>query len=366
MERVSYSQGVQAPQDIGILQARLDAFLRIAKKNEDKHNNFQEYELNLLNSSGLIDLLSVILEQHRDRFQLSEVTLLLLDPEYELRRLLDTISIPDAWQDRLLFTDNVQTIRQYFSVVRKPRLTAFSAHSHQPLFPSATILQSIAILPLVRQDKLIGCLNLGSRSPERFQANIGTTFLRHLAAVISACIENARLQENIKLVGLLDPLTGINNRRFFDQRVEEEVTIAQRNKTPLSCLFIDLDHFKRVNDDHGHQAGDSVLKQAAQIFMDIMRTSDVLARYGGEEFVILLADTCNQAASEIAERIRQTIADTKFDIAESKPLSVTLSIGLATMDENTSISTTAQLINMADQAVYAAKISGRNRVHHPV
>lgn len=365
MERISYSQGAQMPQDVEILQAKLDAFLRIAKNNEQKHNNFQEYELNLLNSADLIDLLSIILEQHRDRFQLSEVTLLLLDPEYELQRLLDSIAIPDTWQDRLLFTDNERSVRQYFSVVRKPRLMTFSAPSHQRLFPKATMLQSVAILPLVRQNKLIGSLNLGSRSRERFQANIGTTFLQHLAAVISACIENGRLQERIKQVGLLDPLTGVNNRRFFDQRVEEEVTIAKRNKTPLSCLFIDLDHFKRVNDNYGHQAGDSVLKQAAHIFTDIMRTSDVLARYGGEEFVILLADTNSQVAYEIADRIRKTIADTEFNIDRPESLSITLSIGLATMGEDdTSINTSTQLISAADQAVYAAKISGRNRVHH--
>jgi len=363
MDRISYSQGAKMPQDVEIIQAQLDSLLRIAKKNEQKQVNFQEYELNLLNSSGLVDLLTIILEEHRDRFQLTDVTLLLLDTEYEFQRLLDNIQKPSTWQDRLLFTDSEHSISQYFAIVRKPRLSAFSAHLHQRLFPNNTKLQSVAILPVVRQNEVIGSLNLGSRKSDRFQSNMGTLFLQHLAAVVSACIENARLQENIKQVGLRDPLTSVNNRRFFDQRIEEEVTLAQRNNTPLSCLFLDLDYFKRINDNHGHQAGDIVLKQAAHIFNEIMRTSDVLARYGGEEFVILLADTNSKIAFDIAERIRNTIADTDFDISSSESLNITLSIGLTTLGENPTIKTSQQLINAADQAVYAAKVSGRNRVH---
>ena len=351
------------PPDVEIIQAKLDAFLRIAKNNEQKHVNFQEYELGLLNCSGVFELFSLILEQHRDRFQLSEVTLLLFDPEYEFQRLLDLHERPSSWRNRLLFTDKEQELVDTYQVFHKPRLSSFSPSIHQILFPEHTELKSVAILPLKRQNKLIGSLNLGSRKADRFQPNIGTLFLEHLTAVISACIENSCLQERIKQLGLLDPLTGLNNRRFFDQRITEEFTLAQRNSVPLSCLFIDLDHFKHINDAHGHHAGDLVLKQAARIFSDSMRTSDVLARYGGEEFVIILADTESNIAYDIAERIRITIANTDFDIDTSNPLKLTLSIGLATMNDNTHITNTVQLLESADQAVYAAKHSGRNCVH---
>ncbi|PHS68882.1 MAG: diguanylate cyclase [Methylophaga sp.] len=350
------------PKDVDAVQAQLDSFIRIAKNNERKQANFQEYELSLLNSPSLQNLFSLILTQHKDKFQLSEVTLLLLDPEYEFQRLLSDQIEAKNWENRLLFTDTEKLISQYFSLQRKPRLSAFSPHQHQQLFPDNSSLRSVAILPLVRQKKLIGCLNLGSRKLDRFQANIGTQFLQHLAAVMSACIENARLQENIKQVGLRDPLTGVNNRRFFDQRIEEEVDRAQRNTTPLSCLFLDLDYFKRINDTHGHQAGDNVLKQVAHIFNETMRTSDVLARYGGEEFVILLADTPPEVAMDIAERIRSNIENTPFQATPSIILNITISIGLATMQNNPKITSSKQLVNAADQAVYAAKMAGRNRV----
>lgn len=348
--------------DIATLQARLDELLRIAKSNERKQENFQQYELALLNSTSLHELLSIILDQHKERFQLTEVTLMMYDPEYELQRLVEAKTDDSAWRNRLLFTESAHLINQHFSPHRKPRLVTYSPHQHAYLFPEFDELGSVALLPLVRQNALIGSLNLGSRNPARFQKQIGTAFLEHLAAVVSACIENARLHEHIKLVGLRDALTGINNRRFFDQRLNEEVSRAIRGKTPLSCLFIDLDYFKRINDHHGHQAGDAVLKQVSKLLDDRLRQTDVLARYGGEEFVILLADTQQNDAALIAEQIRDRVDKARFAIPSGKTVQVTLSIGLATMTPQGTIKDGRQLVAAADQAVYAAKLSGRNRV----
>jgi len=348
--------------DIATLQARLDELLRIAKSNERKQENFQQYELALLNSTSLHELLSIILDQHKDRFQLTEVTLMLYDPEYEIQRLVESKIAPHAWTGRLIFSDSAHLINQHFSPQRKPRLLKYSPHQHAYLFPEQDDLGSVALLPLMRQNHLFGCLNLGSRNASRFQGQIGTLFLEHLAAVVSACIENARLHEHIKLVGLHDALTGINNRRFFDQRLSEEVSRAQRSGSPLSCLFIDLDHFKRVNDQYGHQAGDAVLKQVSRLLSDRLRQTDVLARYGGEEFIILLADTAREDAALIAEQIRDRVAKAHLVIPSGKTLNITLSIGVATMLVPGTIKDGRQLIAMADQAVYAAKLSGRNRV----
>lgn len=349
-----------------LLQNKLDRLIQIANHNEQKQTHFQEYELSLLNSTGLFDLLTILLERHQVQFQLTEVTLILLDPEYEFRRLLDSHNIPPSWKGRLLFADSKQALHQDYNVPHRARLSEFIPQHHQALFSNSSTLRSVALLPLIRQHKQIGSLNLGSRQVDRFQAGIGTQFLQHLTAVISACIENARLQESIKQLGLRDPLTGVNNRRFFDQRVVEEASLAQRNNTPLSCLFLDLDHFKSINDNYGHQAGDIVLKQAAKIFNDIMRTSDILARYGGEEFVILLTNTLLKTAYEIAERIRKTIAASDFIISPTESLNITLSIGIAVIDDSKLITNSQQLIKAADEAVYNAKMNGRNRVHHAI
>lgn len=348
-------------QHITTIEAQLDEILRIARSNEHKQDNFQQYELLLLNSDGLESLIQLILEEHKRRFQLEDVTLLLYDPEYELQRLIEAKSDLQQWRNQLLFTTSLHIIDQHFNGQHTPRLMRYAPHQHTYLFPGSDILGSVALLPLIRQGKLIGSLNLGSNTVERFHPSIGSRFLQHLAAVVSACIENARLQEHIKLVGLHDPLTGINNRRFFDQRLIEEVSRAQRFKTPLSCLFIDLDHFKRVNDIYGHQAGDSVLKQVCKLLAERLRQTDVLARYGGEEFIVLLSDTTAHDAFIIAEQLRSRIDDTLLTLPNEKQIHVTMSVGLATMTTDGLIRTGEQLVGAADKAVYAAKLAGRNQ-----
>lgn len=349
------------PQDARTLQQQLDTLLRIAKSNDQKQAKFQQYELSLLHSYSLEELFTLILEQHQTHFQLTEVTLLLHDPEYALQRLVEALSKFSEWQHKLLFTDTLYSVDRFFSLQRTPRLGLYSAQKHHSLFPAYESLGSVALLPLIRQNKLIGSLNLASRNPDRFQSGIGTQFLQHLAAVVSACIENARLHEEIKLVGLRDPLTGINNRRFFDQRIEEELSKAQRSHSPLACLFIDLDYFKRINDTHGHQVGDQVLKRVAQLLSETLRQGDVLARYGGEEFVVLLTGAGQKIAVEIAERMRSLIEKTPFMVGQNKPLHITLSVGIANFQPGQLMSV-KQLLQKADQAVYAAKLSGRNQI----
>lgn len=347
--------------DTATLQARLDHLLRMAKNNERKQRNFQEYELLLLQNSGLDSLLALILEQHQHRFQLSAVTLLLWDPEYEIRRLLADTNAP-SWPGQLLFTESYSQLQCFFGAHLSPRLTLFRPESQQRLFPNHDELASVALLPLVREQQLIGCLNLGSRNPNRFDGRAGTQFLEHLAAVISACLENARLQDKVRQLGLRDPLTGINNRRFFEKRLTEEVSRAQRNASPLSCLFIDLDFFKQVNDQHGHPTGDQVLSDIAATLAEGMRDYDVLARFGGEEFVILLTDTHATQAAEIGERLRQTVANQTFTAQDNRTLQVTLSIGVATMHAESDITSMDALLQNADSALYQAKNQGRNRL----
>ena len=122
--------------------------------------------------------------------------------------------------------------------------------------------------PLVRNRQLIGCLNIGSVQQERFIQGSATDFLERLAAIVAVCFENAFNHERLKLLGLLDPLTGIHNRRYFDERLDEEISRSLRQKERLSCLFLDIDHFKQFNDIYGHHIGDLVLAGSCQIDQD--------------------------------------------------------------------------------------------------
>jgi diguanylate cyclase (GGDEF)-like protein len=157
-----------------------------------------------------------------------------------------------------------------------------------------------------------------------------------------------------------DALTGLHNRGYFDQVFAEVVAIAKNKGTDLSILLIDIDHFKKVNDTHGHPVGDAVLKNVAALLGTRLRPTDLCARYGGEEFVILLPSTPAQGAAVVAERIRRQVAESMQDI-NGTLLRVTISIGQATLEPSVHLRPES-LLKAVDQALYEAKHAGRNRV----
>jgi diguanylate cyclase (GGDEF)-like protein len=227
-------------------------------------------------------------------------------------------------------------------------------------------LQSIALVPLLRNKRLIGSLNLGSLDPTRFTPAMGTDFVEHMASIIAICLENVISNEMLKYIGLTDSLTGVYNRRYIDRRLLEEIARARRQNYPVSVMYIDIDHFKRVNDSVGHQGGDEVLREVCHRIKAELRQSDALARFGGEEFVVLLIDAPLESATMVAERIRASVAATTMELAGGAGIPVTVSIGVATLDDfkrDSAIEAIAQtLVARADAALYRAKESGRNRV----
>ncbi|MEJ2060685.1 MAG: GGDEF domain-containing protein [Gammaproteobacteria bacterium] len=170
--------------------------------------------------------------------------------------------------------------------------------------------------------------------------------------------QTAELEE----LGRRDPLTGLYNRNFLDEFLSEEFVRAKKYGRSLSVAFADVDHFKRINDEHGHQVGDQILCTIATLLRNVLRESDVVVRYGGEEFVIILPDTPPSAAAEIAERIIKTFRQTSHPVGHSHTVATTISIGLATQWPQGGFDSVEQLVNAADQAVYLAKTQGRDRV----
>lgn len=165
------------------------------------------------------------------------------------------------------------------------------------------------------------------------------------------------LNEAFKSMAIRDDLTGLFNRRYFDEAIASEVVRATRYNRDLSLIFMDVDHFKNFNDEFGHQPGDAALKKISAILKALVRETDVATRYGGEEFVVILPETSKEDARAVAEKIRETIASTPI---EGVPKKVTISAGVATLGQDGS--NTAELIGRADQAVYQAKRDGRDRV----
>jgi diguanylate cyclase (GGDEF)-like protein len=176
--------------------------------------------------------------------------------------------------------------------------------------------------------------------------------IRRFAAELA--MSNRRLEE----AALLDPLTGIPNRRYAMDRIQQEWAAAERSVRPLACMVIDVDHFKRVNDTHGHDVGDLVLQRVADVLRHSARTHDVVCRIGGEEFLMICPDSDAASAGQFAERLRQAVGSARVQIGNVS-LQVTISIGVAAMAA--SMRAPDAMIKAADQAVYAAKQAGRNR-----
>jgi two-component system, cell cycle response regulator len=181
--------------------------------------------------------------------------------------------------------------------------------------------------------------------------------IRRAHALESTRADNRRLEE----LATTDALTRLINRRALLDRLSVEVDRARRFRSQLSLLMVDLDHFKAVNDEHGHLGGDDILRQVGTLLAGAVRTIDVVARYGGEEFVVILPETATEGAVVFAERLRNSVAEQEFDLSGERKFHLTCSIGVATFP-SPRVATTEDLFARADEALYRAKSSGRNQV----
>ena len=189
-----------------------------------------------------------------------------------------------------------------------------------------------------------------------------------LEARVRSMLRIKRLQDELEeknreleRLSISDGLTGLYNHKHIHQELWEEFERVQRTAEPLAVAMMDLDHFKKVNDTYGHQAGDAVLREFARILRDTAREIDKLGRYGGEEFMAILPESDLDAATVFAERVREAVETHPFDVGLTAPIRLTLSAGIATYP-NTNIENPDLLVDWADRALYAAKKGGRNRV----
>ncbi|WP_034292093.1 GGDEF domain-containing protein [Herbaspirillum sp. RV1423] len=176
---------------------------------------------------------------------------------------------------------------------------------------------------------------------------------------ISLAGERETLIEQLQVSSNTDFLTGVLNRRAFFAHSEQQLAIAQRYKRNLALVLLDIDHFKRINDNYGHNAGDNILRNAVQMISQLLRKMDVLARYGGEEFIILLPEADLGQGVAVAEKLRVMLASRTFAIDDARRIGITASFGVSALAGEESLD---HLIRMADEALYVAKNKGRNRV----
>ena len=349
------------------LRKQLAQLMEQAQHNQRILKRYQIFDLQFIGAASFRELLDTLFHGFAQAVGLDIVTLSLLDPDYDIRRMLAELNIHPIDTPNLFFLQDTSELGELRRMLGKPLLGGYSEELHGMLFPEPIITPaSVAIMPLMRQQRLIGHLGMGSLDKARFTDGMATDFIEHMASIVAICLENVINNERLKHIGMTDPLTGVNNRRYVEQRLIEEVGRSQRQGYALSCMYIDIDHFKRINDSIGHQAGDEVLCAVAARIKAELRLTDALGRFGGEEFVVALIDAGLHDAANVAERIRQSIAEQPLVLLDGTSLDVTVSIGITALtrhEAGRSIEAMVQeFVARADRALYQAKEGGRNRV----
>jgi diguanylate cyclase (GGDEF)-like protein/PAS domain S-box-containing protein len=230
-------------------------------------------------------------------------------------------------------------------------------HPGWSLLSETDWIRSYVAAPVIVQDELVCFISLNSATPGFYNAS-HLHRLRAFADQVAIAVKNARLYEQVAELATVDTLTGLYNRRHFIELANREILRARRYAEPLSVVMFDLDHYKRINDRHGHQAGDRVLAEIASLCRANLRGTDIACRYGGDEITILLPNTCLEQAMQFAERLRGLIESARIPNGK-KPLKITASIGVAAFQPESN--TLETLLGSADRALYLAK-QGRNRI----
>lgn len=211
-------------------------------------------------------------------------------------------------------------------------------------------------IPLISFGQGVGVLSLESSQLNAFEQS-DLPSMESVADICANAIQNARYFEKVRHMAYVDGLTGLFNRRYFENRIEEEIERAKRYEGAMSIILVDIDHFKRLNDEYGHLLGDDVLRQVSTLFGINLRKADVACRFGGEEFALIVPQTKGDDAFAVADKLRRMIAVTPFP-GVARPVTVTA--GVASFPENGT--TRDDLVRAADAALYAGKQSGRNTV----
>ncbi len=234
--------------------------------------------------------------------------------------------------------------------VRSPLLCQHISHP---------VLGSYICMPMMARGEALGVLHLQAR-PHEHLTESKQRLAQAAAEQVALALANLKLQESWRNQSLRDPLTTLFNRRYMEESLGRELRRATRNRRSLSAVMLDVDHFKRFNDNFGHEAGDALLRALADFLQKHVRGEDIACRYGGEEFVLILPEASSEVAARRAEHLREQVKRLSVQHRGQLLGGLTLSLGVATFPEHAS--TVADLLRVADSALYRAKAEGRDRV----
>ena len=325
----------------------------ILRYNEKIANKFFAIEKRILTILNYTDLFEVLLTEIRKKFKVPYTWISLIEKS-EISSFIQTLEASEHLRHRVNIIDKDSFVK-LVGTNMTPVLANDNLKPFYSLFPrdKRYFIKSIAVAPISLDGDLIGSLNQADISRKRFQPGIDTSLLEQLAVKVSLCLSNVTAHEKLRFLAYHDPLTGLLNRRVMESVLEREYSRSLRYLQNLSIVFIDLDHFKQVNDIYGHDRGDDLLRYVAESLTDMSRNIDVVARYAGDEFVLILPETTKESAEFLMKRICAHLSEHPLRVKDIT-IPVSISFGIAsTRDKD--IDGPQSLLRKADKMLYAAK-----------
>jgi diguanylate cyclase (GGDEF)-like protein len=349
---------------------------RLSKSGDRKSQNMLlEIATTIITQRSTNDAIRSSLDFLRNQFHVERAAALLSEPKNE-SFLVKCCHGMGA--EELKYFDMGKSLIRWLVKHRRPFILT---EAEQSMAPSAYYQMTYALReakielchPLFFKDTLGGVLLLGHKANRTAYGSKDFEILSLLGTVLASVIENNKLSDQV----LVDSLTGLFHQKYFKNRLAEELLISHRNRSALALIMLDIDHFKRLNDTQGHQAGDKVLETVAKTLQESVRASDILARYGGEEFAIYIREGSRPspqadkgqavkhdflaAVERVAEKMRLSVQQQKV-LYRDRLFEMTVSVGVGFKSEKEKDVSVQELIQRADQALYDAKQKGRNRV----
>jgi diguanylate cyclase (GGDEF)-like protein len=322
-------------------------------ENEKIQRKFHELESKILSILNFQDFFEILLTEMGNIFSVPYVWLSVIKKS-SLAALINPLIDSKIIIEKTKFIER-SDFNAVFGNISTPRLYSNSLEALAVFLPKDNrhYTGSMAIAPVSIDGEIVGSLNQWDYSSIRFEPDMDTSFLEQLMMKISLCLSNVAAHEKLKYFAFHDPLTGLLNRRAFESVLNSEFSRSKRHSHDLSLVFLDLDKFKQINDQHGHDVGDDALVYVADTLAAIVREEDIVARFAGDEFVIILPETKADKADTLMQRI-QTYLNSHPLNHNGVKLTISLSYGI-TSTQDRQINNAAMLLKKADEKLYIEK-----------
>ncbi|MCZ6829372.1 MAG: diguanylate cyclase [Gammaproteobacteria bacterium] len=346
------------------VDSQMGEFARNVEVNERLLQRLQQYELMLLDAASLPAVLDVLLISTREHFQLSGSNLTLYDPQGVIAGLMSKDL--DYGDDLILVKDSFD-MQQMYGVQPKIEVIDVSDHRAVNAVASEEKLETLVLLPLLRDGNIVGSFHWGAAKPSAFRSAAELEFMVHLAAIIAICLENCINAERLSLLSLLDPVTRLSNFRAFGMELRKEISRSHRNEKPLTMFIMQVDDFRNINERYGHLSGDYTIKAIARKISNMLRSTDYLARTGLDQFGILLPACSVAKGQEIAERMRSEIEFMEIDDGRGANLFTSLAVGITSWSTHSYPAVNMEQLagkmhDFAVQGMQRATEAGGNRI----